>query len=230
MTRSPKATSFLRRIVEFEAHRRFSVALVVALLTFGLSSRWLEMKVSLIVAWDAFALCSLALAWAGIFFTDAKTRVEEATLQDSSRTAICCCLVVAAVAGLFGAALLLHSAKNLEGNEAVWHVALAVLTVVASWLLVHTVMSLHYAHMCYQIAGKSRQESLGVGLRFPGETQPDFLDFAYFSFIIGMTCQTSDVEITSRHVRRTALLHGLLAFGFNAVIVALSLNLASSLL
>lgn len=67
-----------------------------------------------------------------------------------------------------------------------------------------------------------------LGLRFPREPEPDFLDFAYFSFIIGMTGQTADVEITSRRVRRIALLHGLLSFGFNAVIVALSLNLASS--
>jgi uncharacterized membrane protein len=226
----PADSRFLHRIVEFEAHHRVTVALVVAGLAFGIVSRWLKLEVSLIVAWDVFALCSLVLAWAGIIFTDAKTRVEEAKLQDSSRTVIASCLVVAAFAGLFGAALLLHSAKQLDGTEAVWHVALAILTVVASWLLVHTVMSLHYAHMCYQIAGKSRDKSLGVGLRFPNETQPDFLDFAYFSFIIGMTCQTSDVEITSRHVRRTALLHGLLSFGFNAVIVALSLNLASSLL
>ena len=230
MPPSPASSRYLRRVVEFEAHRRFSLAVVVALLTFVATGRWLELKVSLIVSWDAFARCSLALAWAGIIFTDAKTRVEEAKLQDSSRTAIAICLVVAAFAGLFGAALLLHTAKKLEGSEAVWHVALAILTVVASWLLVHTVMSLHYAHMCYQIAGKSREKSIGVGLRFPNEPQPDFLDFAYFSFVIGMTCQTADVEITSRQVRRTALLHGLLAFGFNAVIVALSLNLASSLL
>lgn len=230
MPAAPADSRFLRRIVEFEAHHRATVALVVAGLAFGIVSRWLKLEVSLIVAWDVFALCSLVLAWAGIIFTDAKTRVEEAKLQDSSRTVIGCCLVVAAFAGLFGAALLLHSAKQLGGTEAVWHVALAILTVVASWLLVHTVMSLHYAHMCYQIAGRSRDKSLGVGVSFPNEPQPDFLDFAYFSFVIGMTCQTADVEITSRHVRRTALLHGLLSFGFNAVIVALSLNLASSLL
>lgn len=185
---------------------------------------------SLIVSWDAFALCSLALAWAGIVYTDAKTRVEEAKLQDSSRTVICCSLVLAAVVALFGAAILLGAAKTLAGRDAAGHVALAVLTVVASWLLIHTVMSLHYAHICYQIAGRPGAKSPGVGLDFPEETQPDFLDFAYFSFVIGMTCQTSDVQITSRRVRRIALLHGLLSFGFNAVIVALSLNLASSLL
>lgn len=225
-----KLPRLLRRIVEFEAHHRVAVASVVAGVTFAMFYQRLGFAVDLIVSWDVFALCSLGLAWVGMFFTNAKTRVREARLQDSGRMAILCCLVLAAVAGLFGAGLLLGTSKRLAGSVAGWHVVLAVLTVVVSWLLVHTVMSLHYAHVCYQIAGSSQEKSSGVGLDFPDEPQPDFLDFAYFSFIIGMTSQTSDVAITSQRVRRIALLHGLIAFGFNAVIVALSLNLASSLL
>ncbi|HET6890417.1 MAG TPA: DUF1345 domain-containing protein, partial [Pyrinomonadaceae bacterium] len=77
-----------------------------------------------------------------------------------------------------------------------------------------------------RVAGKAAN----VGVVFPNEPQPDFLDFAYFSFVIGMTCQVSDVQITSRRIRRIALLHGLLSFGFNTVILVLSLNLASALL
>jgi len=230
MPKSPITFGFLRRLVEFEAHHRVTVALAIGGITFALTLPSFGWQLSLIISWDAFALCSLVLAWAGIFFADAKTSVEEAKLQDSSRTAICCSVVMAAVAGLFGAAGLLSTAKGLRGSEAAWHVGLAILTVVSSWLLVHTVMSLHYAHLCYQMAGKSREKTPSLGLDFPEETQPDFLDFAYFSFVIGMTCQTSDVKITSRRIRRIALMHGLLAFGFNAVIVALSLNLASSLL
>jgi uncharacterized membrane protein len=220
----------LRRVVEFDAHHRVGVALMVAALTFGISSRWLQLPVSLIASWDAFALCSLVLAWAGMIFTDARTRVREARLQDSSRAAICGCVVFAAVAGLFGAGLLLGSAKGLAGGEATPYIALAALTVVSSWLLVHTVLALHYAHVCYHIAEESREKPPNVGVVFPNEPQPDFLDFAYFSFVIGMTCQVSDVQITSRRIRRIALLHGLLSFGFNTVILVLSLNLASALL
>ncbi len=207
-----------------------AVALAVALLTFAISSRGLRMPVSLIVAWDAFALCSLVLAWAGMLFTNARTCVQEAQLQDSSRIAMGCCVVLAAVASLVGAGLLLGSAKGLSGVEAGWHVALATLTVVSSWLLVHTVLALHYTHLCYNLAEKSRAKPRCLGVVFPDEPEPDFLDFAYFSFVIGMTCQVSDVQVTSRRVRRVALLHGLLSFGFNTVIVAMSLNLASSLL
>lgn len=222
--------SFLRRIVEFDAHHRVAVALAVAVLTFGICSRRLPLPVSLIASWDGFALCSLALAWAGMIFTDPGIRVREAHLQDSSRAAICGCVIFAAAAGLFGAGLLLGSAKGLSGGEAGWHVALAALTVVSSWLLVHTVLALHYAHICYHIAEESREKPPSVGVVFPNEPQPDFLDFAYFSFVIGMTCQVSDVQITSRRIRRITLLHSLLSFGFNTVILALSLNLASALL
>ena len=111
--------NLFRRLIEFDAHHRVAVALVVAALTFGISSRWLRLPMSLIVAWDAFALCSLGLAWAGMIFTDARTRVREAHLQDSSRAAICGCVVLAAVASLFGAGLLLGSAKGLAGGEVV---------------------------------------------------------------------------------------------------------------
>ena len=151
-------------------------------------------------------------------------------VQDSSRAVIYGCVVFAAVAGLFGAGLLLGSAKGLAGGEASRYIALAALTIVSSWLLVHTVLALHYAHVCYHIAEESREKPPNVGVVFPNEPQPDFLDFAYFSFVIGMTCQVSDVQITSRRIRRIALLHGLLSFGFNTVILVLSLNLASALL
>lgn len=223
-------SKLLRRLLEFDAHHRVAVALVVAALIFGISFRRVLFPVSLILAWDGFALCSLVFAWGGILFTDARTRVHEAHLQDSGRAAICCCLVLAAIAGLFGAGLLLGSAKLLAGDEAGWYIALAAVTVVSSWLLVHTMLALHYTHVCYHLAEKSKEKPPNFGVVFPNEPQPDFLDFAYFSFVIGMTCQVSDVQITSRRIRRIALLHSVLSFGFNTVILALSLNLASGLL
>jgi uncharacterized membrane protein len=216
--------------LEFDAHHRVALALGVAVLTFAVAFRGLGLSMSVISAWDAFALSSLVLAWAGMLFTDARTRVREAHLQDSSRAAICCCVVIAGVAGLFGAGVLLGSAKGLAGGEAGRHVALAALTVVSSWLLVHTMLALHYTHVFYHVSEGSPENVHGAGVIFPSEKQPDFLDFAYFSFVIGMTCQVSDVQVTSRRIRRIVLWHGLLSFAFNTVILALSLNLASSLL
>ena len=225
--RSP--TSGLRRFLESEAHHRLAVALAVAAITFGFTFRFVRVPVSLIISWDGFALCSLLLAWLGMFLTDARTRVREAHLQDSGRKAICCCVVLAALAGLAGACMLLGSAKGLAGINAAKHIALAAVTVLCSWFLVHTMMSLHYAHIFY-CSCEEAGHGHGEGVTFPDEIKPDFLDFAYFSFVIGMTCQVSDVQITSRDIRRIALMHGLLSFWFNVVILGFSINLASTVL
>lgn len=176
-----------------------------------------------------FAFSSLVLAWLGMFFTDAKSRIREAHLQDSSYSAICCCVVLASVAGLVGAGTLLGSAKALVGIEATKHVLLAVATVFLSWFLVHTMLALHYTHVFY-CSCKEAGHGHGVGLIFPGQKEPDYLDFAYFAFVVGMTCQVSDIQVTSRRIRRIVLLHGLLSFAFNAIILAFSINLAATLL
>jgi uncharacterized membrane protein len=220
----------LHRIFSFDAHHRIAVALLCAALTLALMVGHFSWAVCIIAAWDAFALSCLVLAWAGMLFTDVTTRMREAQLQDSSRTVIAASVVLAAIAGLGASGVLLGSAKGMAGAQAFRHVALAGLTVVSSWMLVHTVLALHYAHMSYRIAEKSRETPPDLGLSFPNEPAPDFLDFAYFSFVIGATGQVSDVQITGRAIRRLALLHGMLSFGFNTVILALTINLASALL
>lgn len=219
----------LRRILSFEAHHRIAVALGGAAVTLALTVGHFSWPVCIIAAWDAFAVSSLVLAWAGMLFTDLRTRMREAHLQDSSRTVIAGCIIFAAMASLGAAGGLLGSAKEMHGAQAMRHVALAGLTVVSSWMLVHTVLALHYAAMSYRIAERSHGKPSDLGVVFPNESQPDYLDFAYFSFVIGATCQVSDVQITGRSIRRLALLHALLAFGFNTVILALTINLASSL-
>ena len=109
------------------------------------------------------------------------------------------------------------------------HLLLAILTVVFSWLLMHGVFGLRYAHTYYGDSDTAEGEHAG-GLDFPGERLPDYRDFAYFSYVIGMTCQVSDVTVESRKMRRLVLLHGMLSFGFNTVILALTINTVSSLL
>jgi uncharacterized membrane protein len=109
------------------------------------------------------------------------------------------------------------------------HLLLAGGTVVSSWILIHTAFTLHYAHAYYRLQDDDVTSLEGSGVEFPSEKEPDFLDFAYFSFVIGMTCQVSDVQISGRNIRRMALVHGLLSFLFNTVILALTINLASGL-
>ena len=99
-----------------------------------------------------------------------------------------------------------------------------------SWALLHTVYSLHYGHIYYGDSDPSEQFSAEKGLEFPGDEEPDYVDFAYFSFVIGMTCQVSDVQVTSKRMRRLTLLHGIISFAFNTVILALLINTVSGLL
>jgi uncharacterized membrane protein len=108
------------------------------------------------------------------------------------------------------------------------HVVVGLSTVALCWILLHTLYSLHYAHVYY---GDSDDDlAMDKGLVFPEEKAPDYLDFAYFAFVIGMTCQVSDVQITSKRMRRLALFHGIISFGFNTFILALLINTVSGLL
>ncbi len=102
--------------------------------------------------------------------------------------------------------------------------ALCLLAVVFAWLLTHTACTLRYAHLYY----RDDREGVG-GLTFPGERPPDYLDFAYFAFTVGMCFQVSDVTITSRLIRRAVTGHALLSFAYNTAVLALALNLLTGL-
>ena len=102
------------------------------------------------------------------------------------------------------------------------HVFLAAATILLSWAFIHTIFALHYAHEFYD-------DEAGGGLAFPGGgAEPDYWDFVYFSFVIGMTSQVSDVGITRQEIRRTATAHGVVSFVFNAALLALTINIAAS--
>jgi uncharacterized membrane protein len=125
---------------------------------------------------------------------------------------------------------LLQSTKGHHGAGVAFPVILSLSSVLVSWWLVHTIFTLRYAHLYYSTERETGKTKPNSGLQFPGnEDDPDYLDFVYFSFVIGMTFQVSDVEISSRAIRRMALLHALISFAFNTAIVALSINIISGL-
>jgi uncharacterized membrane protein len=115
---------------------------------------------------------------------------------------------------------------ELHANQAggVSEVVLAALSLLLSWLFMNTLFSLHYAHGFYGDGGRSDKRKT---LEFPGSEEPDYWDFAYFAIVIGMTFQVSDVQIADRRLRRVVLAHSLIAFFFNVVIIALSVNLVA---
>ncbi len=118
--------------------------------------------------------------------------------------------------------------KDLPGSRKSFHIALVAVTLFASWLMMHVTFAFRYAHEYY--ARDNGGPDFDRGLEFPGETRPDYLDFVYFSLVLGMTFQVSDVQVRSRKLRRLAALHGLLSFVFNTVILALTVNIAAGII
>jgi len=143
--------------------------------------------------------------------------------QDPLWPVILTVVVIAAVVSLVALGFMLGQ-KGGTGMGAGARILIAGLAVLCSWTLTHTMFALHYAHLYYGDNPLQKGEQDRGGLKFPGEPTPDFWEFLYYAFVVGMTCQVSDVQVTSRHMRRLTLGHGVLSFFFNAIILALAVN------
>jgi uncharacterized membrane protein len=142
---------------------------------------------------------------------------------DEGRGAVLFLTATATFAALGALIAELGHAKNLFPDEKTAHIALAVTTVFTSWAFMHLIFAFHYAHEFYSA---DNGDARG-GLRFPGTPEPQYPDFLYFSYVIGVACQTADVELTTQEMRKVALAHGVVAFFFNTTILALMVNIAS---
>ena len=179
-----------------------------------------------IIGWNAGALTYLALTLHMMFSSSHERMRTRALTQDEGRLLILAMVVLAAVATLAALVGELGVARELHGERRMLHVGLTICTLLSSWAFNQVSFAVHYAHDFY--AAKVRGS--GGGLAFPSEEAPDYADFLYFSCIIGTSGQTADVSFTSRTMRRTGVVHCVLAFFFNATLLALTINIASSLL
>jgi len=179
------------------------------------------LHVRAVAGWDAAALTLLALAWHLIGRASPTETARRAASEDPGRSLVFVIAIGSSFFSLFAGAVVLRSAKTLP-DATLW-TWLALAAVALSWTVTHTAFTLRYAHLFYRKRGSG-------GLSFPGTDRPCELDFAYFSFTIGMCFQASDVVVTSGRIRRVVLLHSLISFVYNTAIIALSLNLAMGLL
>jgi uncharacterized membrane protein len=182
--------------------------------------------------WIGFSGSFLIFSWIVILSSHPKGLRNIAGQQDTGRTLIFLFVLGAAFISVFAIIVLLQQAPNATKRGLTYHIVVAATAVFSSWILIHTVFTLRYAHLFYTYADKdahAQGRNLG-GLEFPGTHVPDYLDFAYFSFVLGMTFQVSDVQITSPRLRRLALLHGILSFVYNTIIIALSINIISGVI
>jgi len=224
------ATTFIQRIYRIPARTRLMIALFFSFITFIISGRT-PPAIQFILVWSSFSFASLILFWITILNAGFHEVKSIARRQDSSRTSVFIFVLVAAVIGLFAVIFLLKILPDRNAAGYWFHIGFSFISVVLSWTLIHTIFTFRYAHLYYTC----RREEKGIekedegGLQFPNEDSPDYLDFAYFSFVIGMTFQVSDVAISSRQIRHLALFHGLISFVYNTVILALSVSIVAGL-
>jgi uncharacterized membrane protein len=201
------------------ARPRTFIAFSVGIVLFALLPVTLRLVTRFLIGWDAFALLYLVLVYAMMLGGGQRHIRWRAVIQDDGRFLILMVTGLGAFASI--AAIVFELGASHHGVAAL---SLATATIALSWALVHTVFALHYAHEYY------RGTKPG-GLQFPsGDTHDhaDYWDFVYFSFVIGMTAQVSDVGITDKIIRRTATVHGIVSFVYNTALVALMVNIAAS--
>jgi uncharacterized membrane protein len=215
--RKVRAERLSRRVTALMRVIFCAVAGILIAIGFAPFTPW---QVSTLLAWDAAAVIFCASVWVALRGADAATTRRIATREDDSRPAAEAVLIAASIASLLGVGFALLQAANEAGTERTLTIAVAVATVALSWLSVQTVFVLRYAHLHY-IEG---------GFDFHDGKEPDYADFAYVAFTIGMTYQVSDTDLTSKRIRRTALRHALLSYVFGIAVIAVTINVVANLL
>ncbi len=206
-------------------HIRLFIALALGATVFFAGAGSGHMPTRFLIGWDAGTVLYLALAIGAFASFDLKRVRDRCAEEDEGAAIMLLAVVSASIASLAAIVAFLGGAKN-AGNSSAVALLFASGTIVLSWMLIHTMFAFHYAHEFYG-EGSDRQKG---GLEFPGEPKPDYWDFAYFAFVIGMTFQVSDVQVTSRRLRRIVAAHGVISFLFSVAIVALAVNIGSSLI
>ena len=218
------AAPWLRHV---SAARRFTTAaatglLVALVLTLALRRPPVE---TVLIAWCIFAGVNLALDWMCVRQANPHETKVSVARYDQSSVLMLVTVISGAAVSLAAIGFLLATSRDESLTVRVAHLLLSVTSIGSSWFLMHARFGFHYAHCYYRKYAKEGDET---AFHFPGSRAPDYLDFMYFSFVVGMTSQVSDVSINTRAMRRLTLLHGLMSFAFNLVIVAFFINIVGA--
>lgn len=214
-------------------HKHFSETTGSQRLLYGLLAGLSTVALSIPLAWQYRGLLGwcvgiavyLLLAWWLCARFDSKRTRARAQAQDEPSVVLFLLMLLATLACVAAIVIMMQQLRSLSGIERTLHIVLSMVALGASWLFIQTMFAFRYAHRYYQ--EEKLNERNGAGLRFPGDLDPDYFDFLYYAHVVGMTSQVSDVQVTSREMRRLTMLHGVLSFGFNMLILALSINLVA---
>jgi uncharacterized membrane protein len=223
MSTRPQNRSRLFRILA--ARRRLMASVAAGVLLFAALPDQERLVTRLLMGWDLTAAIYLAFAFTMIASSNVETCHRRAAQYDESDWMIMVIVVGSAAASL--GAIFSELAVIKSAHATPWtSVLVTAATVVLSWTFTHIVFTLHYANVYY----RPDEGGTAGGLEFPGERPPDYRDFVYYAFVIGCAAQTADINTTSAAMRRVSLIHGIVAFGFNTAILALTINVGASLL
>jgi uncharacterized membrane protein len=204
-------------------HFRLLVSLAIGIAVFTVLPGTERLTTRILVGWDIAVAVYLVLAFSMISRFDLERVKQRCAAQDEGGVLILVLTVFAAIASLVAIIAELGSIRGTPAAEAKFYIACALLTIVLSWTFIHVIFTLHYAHEYY---GEGGDRSVG-GLEFPKDDQPDYWDFVYFAFVVGMTFQVSDVQVTSKLIRRLVVAHGVVSFVFNVAILSVVVNVGS---
>lgn len=211
-------------IQDFNPIQKCMLSLVISTMIAGITYYYgINLTMTTLLFWITFSLTYITISWYIFYQMPVVRIIKKAALEDGSRLFVSIFILLASFTSLF-AVLLIIIADNASNMSQGMSIGICTLSIISSWFLVHTTYVFHYAHLYYGT------DSAGKGLDFPGNEKPDYIDFAYFSFVLGCTFQVSDVEISSREIRRVVLFHGLLSFALNTFVVALTINIISGLI
>jgi uncharacterized membrane protein len=219
---SPRQLPMALRVVRTHGRLFTSIAIGIALFFFLPASERLVVRV--LIGWDVGVAVYLVLAFVMMRRFDLALVHRRAASQDEGGLLILVLTVLAAVFSMVAIIVELGAARGSEGANL--YFGHAVLTILLSWMFIQVIFAFHYAHEFY---GEGRDQHVG-GLEFPNDEEPDYWDFTYFSFVIGMTFQVSDVQVTSKFIRRLVVAHGFVSFVFNVAVLALMVNISSEFL
>jgi uncharacterized membrane protein len=229
MTAETEPVKTLNRGIAYVPWLRLAIALIIGFITYSAIPHNHLPAIRAIWGWDLGVLVLLGWIMAMMARGTEDHMRRRAARQDLGAWVILLAIVAGALFSLLALAYVQKTFKAAPDGEPPLYLVTIVATLILSWLLVHTVFTLHYAHGYYGPSeDEDDEDGLVGGLEFPSEKQPDYWDFMYFSYVVGMTSQVSDVQISGRELRRLALIHGVVSFFFNTIILALTINILAS--
>lgn len=216
-----KATHWTQHWNHISASLRLLIISITGITAFFLLPSDTSLTIRIAFAWLIAGSEYLLLTYVMMYSSNEGNMLSLAKKEDDGAAIILLITILASLASLFTIVLILSAAKSLPMSQSLKHIGLVLATFVVSWLLVHTAFALHYAHAYYQ----EYEQTQLAPLLFANKPKPTYVDFLYFSMVVGMTCQTADVNIASSKIRFWVMIQGMTAFIFNTSLLALAINL-----